>query len=444
MSEETQDLSFARVLDVRAQSGLDNDELLAKAKKRALDPEVFTEAEPFFFTGEISSTRWDAYDTKMGVTTLKNFAEDAERGVAFLRNHDTRQDPLGHSLGGRFVSGSGNGVARVEADFYVLQDSDGAPYVRKIRSGVVRDLSVGFFGGEWICSLCNRDMMDWMSRDGCPHLLGFSYTPEKGGEPEKARATIENAHLAETSGVYDGATPGAMILKARSMAEHGMFDAPQRELVQVRYRLQLPDVPRNWPGADLEQRSNHMAEPTANGAAQEPVPAEQILARLRGHGMPEGEKDPAEWVTGQMQRLQQLRALEETLKGARDGEEKPADTLTRLCSLATLVGDHRAEGETHGACATRLASQAADGRTYRTHLIDAALTEGVRAHGNDFAKERYQKLLEGSDLDTIRQMQADWAKIAGEHLKGGRVTQDGEQREPVKQEPRAPIGAYAA
>ena len=47
-----------------------------------------------------------------------------------------------------------------------------------------------------------------------------------------------------------------------------------------------------------------------------------------------------------------------------------------------------------------------DGRTYRSDLIDEAIAEGVRAHGADFAQERYRGTLETSTLDSIKAIQS--------------------------------------
>jgi hypothetical protein len=449
--EEERSVTFAGVLQVRALGEGDAESLMDLCRKRALSPEVFDEFPPAFFLGEISSNRWDSFETRMMPSTLRNYATEAGQGVSVLRNHDVYSDPVGQSLTGRFIQGSGNGVARVESDFYLLTDPETAPYVRKLRAGVVRGQSVGFYGGEWNCTICGRDMQQWMSRDGCPHLLGMMYTPEsKNSEPVMARAEIENAHLAEYSCVYRGSTPGAMVKKARAFAEEGLLDTRQRELVQVRYRLHLPEPTRIYTGAELEagtREEKPMAEKTPGAASEGPEMEQRltgILARLRGHGMAENEADPAEWITGQMQRLTQLRALEETLKGARDGEEKPAETLTRLCNVVAVIGEHRAQDEPYGAAATRLMQQAADGRAYRTHLIDAALAEGVRALGDKFAADVNRKSLEASTLEVIKVRHDEWKLIGDKQFHGGRVTQDGEQREPVQAERRAPIGAYAA
>lgn len=260
-------------LDVRAGTSgpLTDPAILERIKSQALDESVFDQYPPYTWRGEISSSRWDSYDTRMAPSTLRNYSIEAQAGVAFLRNHNSAEDPIGATFSGRFINAQGDGIARVEADFYALTDPATEPYLAKIRAGVVRDLSVGFFGGEWICSLCQRDMQQWFGDESCPHLLGMVYPPtdEAGtvkGPPEVARATIENAHLAEVSGVYDGSTPGAMIGKARALAVEGQLTEPGRRVVEQRYRLLLPPPTRRWAGVGLP------ATPAEQPAAAQPTP----------------------------------------------------------------------------------------------------------------------------------------------------------------------------
>ncbi len=109
-------LSYAPVLhvDVRAAAPLlDDAALLVRVKERAADPSVFDHYKPFFWPGEISSFRWDSYDTRMAASTLKNYAAEADEGVAFLRNHNVMEDPVGHTISGKFTNASRNAPARV-------------------------------------------------------------------------------------------------------------------------------------------------------------------------------------------------------------------------------------------------------------------------------------------------------------------------------------------
>lgn len=84
---------------------------------------------------------------------------------------------------------------------------------------------------------------------------------------------------------------------------------------------------------------------------------------------------------------------------------------------------------------TRLRPLADQANEFRNALVAEALAEGVRAHGNDFAKETYEGLLNAAPIATIRTMKADWEKAAKAVLSGGRVT---------LQEPQPPGEAKAA
>lgn len=438
-----QELSFSRVLSVRAAPPEGAPDLLALARSRALDPSVFDEFAPLFFNGEISSTRWDAYDTRQAPSTLKNFATEAAVGVSILRNHDSGSDPIGQSLTGRFVGGSGDGVARVESDFYLLSDPETAPYARKLRAGVVRDLSVGFYGGQWICSLCSKDMMAWMSRDGCPHMLGMTYTPrdeagKESGSPQVARATIEDAHLAEYSPVYDGATPGAMLKKARALAAEGRLTDGERSFVQVRYRTNLPERSRTFLGSGL---GKERAMPDVT----ETMTVESGGLRLAANGRLYTPEEIQAHETS-------ARAVRTALDGLKIGGKTPeegvrvlAEEVTRLRAVETDLLTGRAEGgaETPGEILTRLRAEATDGRAYRKDLIEQALLEGVRAHGNDFKRETYQRVLDGASLEVVKQMHADWAAAAARVNPGGRKTQDGPGEQPAERSGSLPPRAYS-
>lgn len=370
------DMTYSNALRVHLRRGpsgrgagrLSDAELLERATERALDPSIFERYKPFFWQGEISSNRWDSYETRMAPSTLRNYADDAETGVAFLRNHNNAEDPLGATLTGYFTGAQGDGVSHVRADFFALTDPETLPYIAKLQAGVVRDLSVGFYGGQWLCSICGRDMLQWFGPDGCMHLLGVAYSPrddegkvKKDAPPEIARATIENAHLAEVSGVYDGATPGAMIGKARALAVDGAFSARSRLLVEKRYRIHLPEPERRWAGLELATPRATGATTTATTTATTATTEEALRAVLIQAGRP------------------------------------PQEDLG--AGVRALLREH-----------AKLRALADDGRRYRAELIEETLALGQRAYGRAFRQEDYRGLLERSSLDAIKMMRDDWRR----------------------------------
>ncbi len=391
----------------RVQIRATNDELLALAKaQRALDPAIFEEFEPYFWAAEISSNRIDAYYTRMMPSSLRNYAADAAAGVAFQDSH--RTDGLirtfGHSLTGRYVEDGGEDAAITLADFYTLRGMDPQidGFINKARAGITRDVSIGFYGGRIICSICGKDMWrDW----SCPHIPGIEYevtsTNEETGNEQRrmvlALGLVEDAHLAEVSVVYDGATPGAAILKAQAEAERGRIKPEAIRLIEQRYRLRLPDPRITVPG-------------TAPAKEEPPVTQEPDPTRAQPESAP---------LATQLRTLFPDAATDEAIVEA----------------VRTL----KAEND-------RLRPLADDGTRYREDLITAALTEGVRAYGDTFAKETYEGLLRGATIETIKRLRDDWQAVADRQFPGGRQTrdEDGSDSSSSSKAPETPDAAYQA
>lgn len=236
----------------------DSTPLLNLAKKRALDSSIFDDYPPFIWQSEISSDRLDAYFTVMDAeTTLANYAQDAQEGVAVLVGHDSRQAPTGYSLTGTLESGA---VARVLSDAYAIQDPATAPLINKVRAGVIRDVSVGFStrGAQCLCSICGRDM--WRDYK-CWHVPGLRYKRTDNPEDtmtdpngQLATGRIVNAHLSEYSLVYDGATPGAAILQAQRSAEAGRLTLDQVRSIERTFHTTLPDTRVLIQGVDMDEK----------------------------------------------------------------------------------------------------------------------------------------------------------------------------------------------
>lgn len=253
---------FAHPAAVRKISTRANDQLLELAKGRAFSPEILDEAPPFFWGAEISSSRLDAYYTRMAKSTLKNFAEGAAAGVSFQNSHSTRELGIGYSLTGSFKNGGGadneENPMRVEASFYTIPGLQAGSlstdmFIRGVLAGIYRDVSVGFYGGTMTCSVCGQDIWSW----DCWHIPGVEYegidpkTGDPSGERELAIAWINDAYLAEVSVVYDGATPGAAILKAEQEAEAGRMKPATARMLEARYRIKLPGAERRYASAEV-------------------------------------------------------------------------------------------------------------------------------------------------------------------------------------------------
>jgi hypothetical protein len=405
----------ARVLRPGEQRATD---LLALAtEKHAIDPGILAERSPFFWSAEISSDVVDAYYTHMMMNTLTNFMNDAKAGVSFLPGHKHYELPFGRSLDAMLENVAEPPRTRCVADFYTvpglkLNDVTTDDLISGIRSGLLKEVSVGFYGGRLLCDICGRDFWDW----DCPHVPGVQYEIKQDNVVSVKMATfgVDNAHLAEVSAVYDGATPRAEILKAEREAAEGRLRPEAVALLEQRYRMKLPPAKRSFAGVETKERST--------------MTLEELLQGIReALGVATDEVDVLGVVQSTGEELARLHTVEQSFEAAQK-------------RMKALEGDLQAAQERVKA----LEPEAADGRQYRSDLISEALAEGVRAYGEKFAQATYETMLRAAPLDVIKQMKADWATVGDQRFAGGRQSTDGGEQAPGKQaeKRRAPAAAH--
>ncbi len=375
-------------------------------RAHVLDPAILDTNEPYVWAAQASNDREDAYGTRMHRSTLDNFAADAANGVAFMNSHRTggyvgqAELPMGRTIEGKVVGASAANPLRVDITAYTLRGLNLTglstdAFIDGLRSGIARDVSVGFYGGQYRCSICDRDMLrDWE----CRHWPGRDYPKldSKGnpieGETVRAVAWIHDARLAEVSAVYDGATPGAMVQKARSLAAAGEIKPETLTWLERRYRVRLPAPGRAYPGADIPP-------PTQEVATVDWTPEQVAAIRLAlcsAGQAPDADPVAAAQAVSEQARAAQANAAEVELL-------KPYEA--RVAELAPLADM---------------------GRQYRADLVEAALVEGARAYGPDFATETYRGLLEaaGTSIEVIKRFTDDWRAVGDKQFPAGRATQD--------------------
>lgn len=409
-------------------------QLTAAAQARAQDPSLLTAENLVFWTAEISNNRLDAYYTRMMPSTLKNFTEDAKAGVSFQDAHltDGMHRTLGQSIGARYF-GPGSqarpeGIAAVEADFYGVLGVDPAidSYVNKVRMGLTKDVSVGFYGGWYRCSICDKDMRDYADYTNyCPHYPGQKIavldpkTQKKTDERVAVEAGIEDARLAEASGVYDGATPEASVLyiKARELADAGRLTPKEARWIEQRYRVRIPGADHiHAVGIDLRA-----------GKAGTPPPAkeasmtleEQLRALAADLGLPEGE----EIIPHLRTRLEDTQGRVATAVAARDEQVRGALGAIGLTAEGDdLPGAIRSYGDALAA----QKRQATYGAAWHKALIAEAAAEGVRALGSEKFTDQRRKALDSLTPEELIERRDTWAEMGDALLKGGRATREGD------------------
>lgn len=334
----------------------------------------------FFWRAEISNTLLDSHFTHMNEKTLRNYAEDSDVGVSFLRGHRRNDLAIGYSFRGILEEEVGR--RRVVADFYTIRGlAETDDLIKRMQAGLVRDVSIGFYGGEYWCDICRQTFWD------CMHWPGMKYEIKDGDSTKTVVATyeIDDARLSEVSGVFDGSTPSAMVLKAQRMAAAGLIDNKQIEILEQRYRIKLPSPPRTFTVTNQQRTLTYKQKEEET--------------------MPMDEK--------QFSRVSEI-LVNAKLLPADQRETVDAETAVVLIDkLATRV--------------LALELQAEDGRKYREDLVATAMTEGTRAYGNDFNAEKYKRLLASAPLEDIMSVTADFKKVADVVLPSGRSTVDDDQ-----------------
>jgi len=382
-------------------------ELLALAQEKHIyDPSILEERTPFFWRLEASNTLIDSYYTHMTLGTLGNFQADAKAGVAFLPGHRHSDLPFGRSLDAQLETALNPDRTRLTVDFYTmpgltLNAVKTDDLIDGIRSGILKDVSIGFTSTEMTCDICGRDMWDW----DCPHVPGMKYEV-KGSDNVmrivQATFAVNDAHLSEVSSVYDGATPRAEILKAEREAAEGRMKPDAVRMFETRYRMKLPEAKRTHAGVTLEGKK---------------LEFEKIVNDVRGVLAVDADADVVNTVVQLKTELESNRSAQAALVAAQD----------KVVELTPLADD---------------------GRAYRSDLITEALAQGIRAFGEKFAKETYEDVLKRASLAVIKQLSGDWQAIGDSRFTGGRQSEDkGDKPEAEAKQPtgaRIPSNAYKA
>lgn len=411
---DTQNLIFSIPAKVHRPAQQRATDLLTIARERhAFDADILDGVTPFFWSAEISSDLVDSHHSHMMPSTLENFRQDAIAGVSFLPGHRHYDLPFGRSLDAVLEAASDPNRTRVVADFYTvpglrLNDTNTDDLIKGIRSGILRDVSVGFHGGEMRCDLCGRDYFSW----DCEHVAGMRYeTKGTDGVIRVVQATyaIDGARLAEVSAVFDGSTPRAEILKAEREAAEGRMRPEAIRAFENKFRVKLPEPAKSFAGASIRNEVKNMDY-------------EKLVSELRKVLSVSEDGD----VLAEATRLNVEAAKVETLIQERDAlGRKLEDAQQRIAALEP---------------------KAKDGEQYRLDLIAEALAEGVRALGESFNEDVYRPTLEAVDLATVKQIRDDWRHIGDARFPGGRHSVAEGEQAPEKQggqNVRLPASAFA-
>ena len=444
--------------------------------------------ERYEFGAEISNDLLDSYHSYMDESTLKNFRDDSKAGVAFLEGHNNRLINYGRTFGARIQNLDDR--KRVITDIYTIRDINFSgnmsfastnDFIRAVEKNLVNDVSVGFYGGEFICDLCDRELFDfwaWLMDDReteyCEHIPGATYE-NADGKKEVATYTIYNANLSEVSVVYDGATPEAQITKkARALYEGGALDRKAIYGINDLYNLRM--APEEWDALTIGDKRSLVSHKTKGGVSH--MDLMEMIKSASIDGLPTDDTESAvRWLIDKhgtlgtdleqsQDRANGLETENTTLKASNSdlestkklntdlgksidvvrGENKDLrekvgvlekardldkDITTRNGELKTKNEELTGQVDTLTTEKTELEKRVTDseemaklGQETRDNLIEATLESGVRAYGDEFDKEEQKTVLENMNLNTVRSTKETWDEVGDKRFPDGRQTSD--------------------
>lgn len=451
MAERTETALFSTVATIVHGRTMDPAQMLAVARdQRAVDPSIFADHPPYFVSVQMSNNAVDSYFTQMHESTLKNFAADADAGVSVQDSHMTGQLGFGQSVSGRMIA-EGDTI-RTESEFYTIpglqlgngQRSD--DFILGIKSGIYRDVSVGFYlgpDGRYVCSVCGGDPTNWAG--DCSHWPGEMYdmTNDQGDITGQRLATawVHGGRLSEYSMVYDGSTPGAGVIKAQRAIAAGDLSPERAMRLERMYRVALPGVSHIWPSVIGKHEGGVLMPAEKKTRDGDVVTAPVNPVETPGTPVAPEAAPPA--VTPQPDAVPDDTTIETTVEDDDDtGDQADASvtTTTEVTTTADVLAAERVRLATHGirigknpvgavrALADevlRLRPLADDGSRYRADLVEDALKEAIRADLGT-SVERYRTILSRSatTIDEIKGFRDDWRATGDKRFAGGRMTRD--------------------
>lgn len=417
--------------------GVPSDEQLAKINKLA--KRTLSKEELFVFSGSSAGDMLiPGRHTKLSHELLQTMVDDAKHGVSFMLNHSwsefgSKGIPYGKVFDGRIVDSLKEGQSvELYLDKYIVKDNESVDgvsanaLVKRIETGILSDTSIGFNTDRMTCSIC--DMNYWGGK--CSHLRGRKYEMADGttktcfvtAMPPSIIIPYNNNALFEESIVWDGAYPGAMVTQSK----HGdIVETPTGNFIIVQDKEELPDNTlffgkyHNGNIVTMVKKSDHKKLISLGGIEDEKPKGsessmnEKVLELLKSLGIEYKENETKlENVINEIgEKFQPM--LEEALQAVRsEFEGKSNNEYLSQEKVTEKLGTELSADE--------VLKLAKEGQDYHKALSDEAIAMGVRAMGNDFPAETWEKSFEVMGTGNIKDIMKTWELQANAGIPAGR------------------------
>jgi hypothetical protein len=406
-----------------AKFGVPTEEQLAKINKLA--KRTFSAEEVFVFSGKsagdmIIENRF----IQLSKELLETFIMNAKEGVSWLLNHSwaSWSEPVtifGRTFDGRLEqSNAKDETVAMFLDKYIprsetLKNGRSAnSVIEDIENGVLFDTSIGWGSSKMVCSICN---MDYYGGE-CNHLRGRIYEDADGNRKLCYIVAKNPGYLMEESGVFDGAYKGAGI----SMCSAGdEFETPQGKFVIVEELKELPPN-TNVFGSYSEKsgiltyikKSDHKKvfavpeKPESKGG--ESKLNEKVLKMFEAFDV-----EFKECETKIEDAIAQLAEKYAAIPEVEPKEDQVQSYMTQEQAKEKLGKELTADA---------VLKLAVEGQNYHSKVSDDALAMGVRAMGNDFPKETWERTFATMETSAIIDIMKTWETQANGSIPAGRTS----------------------
>ena len=406
--------------------------------------------------------------TKLGVEFLKVLADDAKKGVSFMYNHNwtsyegLQGVPYGKLFDGKLSPSVCEGeTTELHLTKYIVRDDEAVDgmsanaLIKKIETGILSDTSIGFSTDIMKCSICAENYFS----SKCRHWRGQSYEMGDGTQkvctvtamPPSVIIPYNNNALFEESIVWDGAYPGAMVTQSKhgdiietSSGKFSILDEkeelPEKTPILGRYcngniitMIKKADHKKIHVTCGLS--ADKLVATMSNDATTEP---ETVVKLING----DGEVVETIELKGGEKMDEAVKNMLEAFEVEFNEEEfDAAEMLNQVAEKYAAIPE--AEGETmelsteyvgipkheiveslgiEDVFSDEILRLAKEGQEYHRTLTEEAVAMGVRAMGNAFPAETWEKNFAKMSTKEIKDIMKTWELQANAEIPAGRAT----------------------
>ena len=387
---------------------------------------------------------------------LNVMADDAKKGVSLMLNHNWSQAgvqsiPIGRVFDSRIAESSQEGeTVSLYVTQYILRDDskvDGYSkndIINLIKSGTMADTSIGWGvpSANYKCSICGNSIYDWRN---CKHIPGSKYiVNEETNEVKQCiilatvpqELHIGNNVLMENSIVFDGAYPNAVIQSSISN-KNTIINSNFKEVENKMNLNENTIIYANSTKSGLQllyfKNDEEGGESFMNKKEEEKV--EEVLENnnvaetvVDNETVPNTENNKTEEV---VEPNTDNEVVENTQNSSQPETSEEKFSKEEILEKFDNISDNIDE----------LVKLAKEGKQHRAEVIEEALKSGVRAMGNSFNKEVFEKTFVNLEINDIKAMANTWEEQVSEKFSTNKVSRTNESEE-TKVEFKVPLSEF--